>query len=57
VSFQRLYAFVVLGLHRRKILHIEVTDHPTAMWLAHQITEAFPWDEARPWLIRDNDRA
>ncbi len=37
-AFDRLYAFVVLGLGRRKILHIEVTDHPTAFWLANQLT-------------------
>ncbi len=52
-----LYAFVVLGLGRRAILHVEVTDHPTAQWLAHQITEAFPWDEAPRFIVRDNDGA
>jgi transposase InsO family protein len=57
LTFQRLYAVVVLGHGRRKILHVEVTDHPTALWLAQQITEAFPWDEAPKILIRDNDGA
>ncbi len=57
LGFERLYAFVVLGLGRRRILHIEVTDHPTAAWLALQITEAFPWDEAPEYLVRDNDGA
>jgi len=56
LRFGRLYAFVVLGLGRRAILHVEVTDHPTAHWLASQIAAAFP-DCSRPTrLIRDNDR-
>ena len=53
----RLYAFVVLGHGRRNILNIEVTGHPTALWLARQITEAFPWETAPGGLIRDNDGA
>ncbi len=57
LAFERLYAVVVLGLGRRKILHVEVTDHPTAFWLANQLTEAFPWDTAPTFLIRDNDGA
>lgn len=57
LTFDRLYAFVVLGLGRRRILHIEVTAHPTALWLANQLTEAFPWDTAPAWLVRDNDGA
>jgi len=57
LGFERLYVFVVLGLGRRKILHIDVTDHPTAEWLARQITEAFPWGTAPSSLIRDNDGA
>jgi transposase InsO family protein len=57
LGFEQLYAFVVLGLGRRAILHIEVTDHPTAFWLAQQITEAFPWDSAPRFLVRDNDGA
>ncbi len=54
---EQLYAFVVLALGRRVLLHIEVTDHPTAMWLAQQITEAFPWDTAPGFVVRDNDGA
>ena len=57
VAFERLFAFVVLGLGRRKILWIGVTTNPTADWLARQITEAFPWDTATAFLIRDNDGA
>jgi hypothetical protein len=48
---------VVLGHERRVLLHVEVTDHPTAAWLARQLTEAFPWDEAPRFLRRDNDGA
>jgi transposase InsO family protein len=51
-----LFAFLVLGHGRRQLLWFEVTRHPTAAWLARQITEAFPW--ASPgYLVRDNDRA
>lgn len=45
----RLYAVAVLGHARRRILHVEATDQPTAEWLARAITEAFPWDEAPVW--------
>jgi transposase InsO family protein len=57
LAFDTLYVFVVLGLGRRKILHVEVTAHPTALWLARQVTEAFPWDTAPRFLVRDNDGA
>jgi len=57
LTFERLFAFVVLGLGRRNILWIGVTTNPTAQWLALQITEAFPWDTAPKYLIRDNDGA
>src|SRR5208283_5162048 len=46
---------VILGHARRKILHLNVTQHPTAGWLSRQITEAFPWDTAPPYLLRDRD--
>ena len=55
LTFRRLYAFVALGHRRRTILHIEVTDHPTARWLAHQIGEAFASDALGTFLVRDND--
>jgi transposase InsO family protein len=57
VSFERLFAFLVLGHSRRQLLWFEVTRHPTAEWLARQITEAFPWGSAPVYLVRDNDRA
>jgi transposase InsO family protein len=57
LSFERLFAFLVLGHGRRQLLWFEVTRHPTAAWLARQITEAFPWASAPAYLVRDNDRA
>ena len=56
IAFQRLFAFLVLGLERRRLLWFAVARNPTADWLARQITEAFPWDGAPKYLIRDNDR-
>src|SRR5882724_6043129 len=57
LTFERLFAFLVLGHGRRQLLWFEVTRHPTAEWLARQITEAFPWASAPNYLVRDNDRA
>jgi hypothetical protein len=55
LTFDRLFAFLVLGHGRRQLLWFEVTRHPTAEWLAQQITEAFPWISAPAYLLRDND--
>ena len=57
LTFDLLFAFLVLGHGRRQLLWFEVTRHPTAEWLAQQITEAFPWTSAPAYLVRDNDRA
>jgi transposase InsO family protein len=57
LTFGRLYAFVVLAHRRRTILHIGVTSHPTARWLAYQIGEAFRSDALPTFLVRDNDGA
>jgi transposase InsO family protein len=57
LTFERLFAVLVLGHDRRKLLWFEVTRQPTAEWLARQITEAFPWASAPAYLVRDNDRA
>ena len=57
LTFDHLFALLVLGHGRRQLLWFEVTRHPTAEWLARQITEAFPWASAPAYLIRDNDRA
>src|SRR6266851_1246602 len=57
IACQQLFAFLVLGHKRRQLLWFAVTCNPTTEWLARQITEAFPWDTAPKYLIRDNDRA
>jgi hypothetical protein len=50
LTFERLFAFLALGHGRRELLWFEVTRHPTAEWLARQITEAFPWTSAPAYL-------
>jgi transposase InsO family protein len=55
LTFKVLYVFIVLSHDRRRILHVNVTRHPTAKWTAHQILEAFPYDEAPRFLHRDRD--
>jgi hypothetical protein len=55
IGVKLLYAFVILRLDRRNLVWISVTPHPTADWVARQITEAFPWDEAPRYMIRDRD--
>lgn len=54
VTFDLLYAFLVIGHGRRQLLWFDVTRYPTAQWLAHQMTEAFPWASAPTYLVRDN---
>jgi len=54
-TFRVLYCFIILGHERRRVIHFNVTTNPTARWTAQQITEAFPWDEAPEYLIRDRD--
>ena len=53
----RRRSFTFLVLSHDRLLWVEVTRHPTAEWLARQITEAFPWASAPAYLVRDNDRA
>jgi transposase InsO family protein len=57
VSFKLLYGLVILRHARRHLVRIAVTSNPTAEWIAGQVTEAFPWDEAPKHLIRDRDGA
>ena len=57
ISFRSLYGLLVLGHGRRRILSLAVTVHPTAEWVAQQVTEACGWDVAPQYLIRDRDRA
>jgi len=54
-TFRVLFVFVVLGHHRRRVLHFNVTEHPSAAWTAQQIVEAFPGDTAPQYLVRDRD--
>jgi hypothetical protein len=54
-TFQFLYVLIVLNLERRRIVHFEVTRNPTQVWLSGQMTEAFPWDTAPRYLLRDRD--
>jgi transposase InsO family protein len=56
IGFDLLYAFVIMRLDRRDLVWINVTANPTAGWVARQITEAFPWDGAPRYMIRDRDR-
>jgi putative transposase len=51
-----LFVFVVLAHERRRVLHFNVTEHPTAEWTAQQIIESFPEDAVPRYLIRDRDR-
>jgi transposase InsO family protein len=57
IGFGLLYALLIVRLDRRQLVWINVTRHPTAEWIARQLTEAFPWDEAPRYLIRDRDRS
>jgi transposase InsO family protein len=57
ISFKLLYGLVILGHLRRRLIRISVTTNPTAEWIAGQVIEAFPWDEAPRHLIRDRDRS
>src|SRR4030088_2160995 len=53
LGFDLLYVLVIVRLARRELVWINVTPHPTAEWIAQQITEAFPWSEAPRYLLRD----
>ena len=55
IRFQVLYVFLVLAHDRRRILHFGVTAHPTAEWTTQQLREAFPWETAPRYLLRDRD--
>ena len=52
-----LFVLVILAHERRRVVHVAVTDRPTAAWTAQQLREAFPWDEAPRYLVRDRDTA
>src|SRR5258708_11128252 len=54
-SFRLLYVMIILAHDRRKIVRTAVTEHPTAAWLSRQVTEAFSWDTAPQYFLRDRD--
>src|SRR3981189_2758749 len=55
VGFRLLFVLVILRHERRQLIALSVTPNPTAEWIAHQLTDAFPWNEAPDYLIRDRD--
>ena len=56
IRFQVLYVFLVLAHDRRRVVHFNVTAHPTAEWTAQQLREAFPFDQIPRYLLRDRDK-
>ena len=55
LTFRLLYVFIVLAHQRRRVIHFNVTAHPSSEWTARQIAEAFPWDSAPRYLLHDRD--
>lgn len=55
VDFRVLFVFIMLAHDRRRIVHFNITEHPTTHWTAQQIVEAFPWATAPRYLLRDRD--
>jgi hypothetical protein len=56
ITFRLLFAFVILAHDRRRPVHFAVTANPTAEWTARQLLEAFPWDTAPRYLLRERDK-
>ena len=54
-TFRVLFVFVVLSHARRRVLHFQVTEHPSQEWTMQQMREAFPWDHPCRYLLRDRD--
>src|SRR6202171_1499949 len=55
ITFRLLFVFVILSHERRRPIHFAVTANPTSEWTARQLLEAFPWDSAPRYLLRDRD--
>lgn len=55
VTYKVLFVLVILAHERRQVIHYNATEHPTAEWTTQQVVEAFPWDEAPRYLLRDRD--
>ena len=56
VTYKVLFVLVILAHERRRVVHVNVTEHPTAEWTAQQVVDAFPWDATPRYLLRDRDR-
>jgi putative transposase len=56
VTHKVLLVLLILAHERRRLVHFNMTEHPTAAWTAQQVVDAFPWDEAPRYLLRDRDR-
>jgi hypothetical protein len=56
IRFQVLYVFLVLAHDRWRVVHFNVTAHPTAEWTAQRLREAFPFDQVPRYLLRDRDK-
>ncbi len=54
-TFRVLFVFIILAHERRRIVHVNITEHPTAQWTSQQIVDAFPWGTAPRYLLRDRD--
>lgn len=57
VTYKVLFVLLMLSHHRRHVVHVNVTAHPTAEWTAQQVVEAFPWDKAPQYLLHDQDHS
>ncbi len=55
-TFRVLFVFVVLCHNRQPVVHFNVTEHPSAEWTAQQVVDAFPWDTAPRYVLRDRDQ-
>jgi putative transposase len=55
MTYKALFVLLILAHHRRRVVHFNVTEHPTAAWTAQQVVAAFPWDETPSYLLRDRD--
>ena len=56
VTYKILFVLLILAHHRRRVVHVSITEHPTAAWTVQQVGDAFPWDNAPRYLLRDRDR-
>jgi putative transposase len=56
VTYKVLFVLLILAHERRRVVDFNVTEHPTAVWTAQQVVEAFPWEESPRYLLRDRDR-